>query len=141
METTATKQTPTQRKAVRQSFLKAGNKTFCIEERGDKNAEPILLIMGLACQMTHWPESLLNGQADRGYRVIRFDNRDSGLSEKVKSVFRINTRRAYLAYKLGINPKANYTLHDMAHDCANILDAMNIKSAHIVGASMGGMIG
>ena len=124
-----------------QQLLEINGHTFCVEDIGDPTAIPIIFIMGLACQMTHWPEGLLNGLLDRGYRVIRFDNRDIGLSEKISGGFKVNTRLAYLEYKLGFNPHANYTLHDMANDTSTILAALNIKAAHIVGASMGGMIG
>ena len=124
----------------KQSFVDVKGMTFCVEERGDPLGPPIMLIMGLACQMTHWPESLLDGLAEQGYRVIRFDNRDIGLSDKVGSSLRVNTRLAYLAHKLGRHPLANYTLHDMANDTANLISALNIEHAHIVGVSMGGMI-
>jgi len=124
----------------KQSFIEVKGMTFCVEERGDPLGPPIMLIMGLACQMTHWPESLLDGLAEQGYRVIRFDNRDIGLSDKLSSSFRVNTRLAYLAHKLGRHPHANYTLHDMANDTANLMSALDIEHAHIVGVSMGGMI-
>ncbi|MFD2231788.1 alpha/beta fold hydrolase [Alkalimarinus sediminis] len=125
----------------KQQFIQAKGLEFCVEERGDPDGEAIIFIMGLACQMTHWPEALLNGLVEQGYRVIRFDNRDIGLSEKIKSTHIVDTRRAYISYKLGFHPAANYTLHNMANDTANILQALSIESAHIVGASMGGMIG
>jgi len=124
----------------KQSFVDVKGMTFCVEERGDPLGPPIILIMGLACQMTHWPESLLDGLAEKGYRVIRFDNRDIGLSHKFSSTLRVNTRFAYLVHKLGRYPQANYTLHDMANDTANLMTALDIEHAHIVGVSMGGMI-
>jgi len=114
--------------------------TFCVEERGDKKGEPLVLIMGLACQLTQWPESLLNGLAHSGYRVICFDNRDIGLSVKITSSLKVDTRFAFLKHKLGFTPDANYTLFDMANDTSHLLRALNIESAHIVGVSMGGMI-
>jgi len=131
---------PTTDYQPKQSFVDVKGMTFCVEERGNPLGPPIVLIMGLACQMTHWPDSLLNGLTEQGYRVIRFDNRDIGLSDKVGSSFRINTRLAYLAHKLGQHPMANYTLHDMANDTAHMMSALNIEHAHIVGVSMGGMI-
>jgi len=114
--------------------------TFCVEERGDKKGEPLVLIMGLACQLTQWPESLLNGLAHSGYRVICFDNRDVGLSVKITSSLKVDTRLAFLKHKLGLTPKANYTLFDMANDTSHLLKELGIESAHIVGVSMGGMI-
>jgi len=133
-------QKPSMHYQPKQSFVDVKSMTFCVEERGDPLGPPIVLVMGLACQMTHWPESLLDGLAEQGYRVIRFDNRDIGLSDKVGSSFRVNTRLAYLAHKLGLHPLANYTLHDMANDTSNLMSALKIEHAHIVGVSMGGMI-
>lgn len=124
-----------------QRQIKTKGLEFCVEQRGDPNGVPIVFIMGLSCQMTNWPNSLLNGFAKQGYRVIRFDNRDIGLSEKVKSDHRVDIRQAFLKYRLGLRPKSSYTLDAMALDTVHILDALNIDSAHIVGASMGGMIG
>jgi len=125
----------------RQTFVKANGMQFCVEERGDPDGPPIVLIMGLACQMTHWPESLLHGLAQRGHRVIRFDNRDIGLSDKLDSTIQVDIRLAYLSHKLGFKPRANYNLHDMAEDTASLIEALEIENAHIVGVSMGGMIG
>jgi len=123
-----------------QKSIELKGMTFCVEERGDKQGEPIVFIMGLACQLTQWPESLLNGLAHQGYRVICFDNRDIGLSDKITSLLKVDTRVAYLKHKLGLNPEANYTLFDMANDTSHLLRVLDITNAHIVGVSMGGMI-
>tara|TARA_R110001592_G_scaffold205052_2_gene455435 strand:- start:6385 stop:7329 length:945 start_codon:yes stop_codon:yes gene_type:complete len=122
------------------SLLKVKGMTFCVEERGNKHDEPILLIMGLACQLTQWPETLLNGLVQNGYRVICFDNRDVGLSEKITSKLKVDTRVSFLKHKLGFIPDANYDLFEMANDTSHILRALNIEDAHIMGVSMGGMI-
>ena len=122
------------------SLIKVKGMTFCIEERGNKQGEPILLIMGLACQLTQWPESLLNGLSQLGYRVICFDNRDVGLSEKITSTIKVDTRISFLKHKLGLIPDSNYDLFEMANDTSHILRALEIPSAHIIGVSMGGMI-
>lgn len=124
-----------------QRQVKTRGLEFCVEQRGDPKGVPIVFIMGLSCQMTNWPSSLLDGLAGQGYRVIRFDNRDIGLSEKVRSEHKLNLRSAFLKYRLGLRPKSSYTLDTMALDTVHILEALNIESAHIVGASMGGMIG
>jgi len=124
----------------KQSFITVNRMTFCVEERGNPDGPAIVLVMGLACQMTHWPESLLDQFAALGYRVIRFDNRDIGLSDKINSGFRVDTRLSYVSHKLGFSPHANYTLHDMADDTALLIAALSIEQAHLVGVSMGGMI-
>lgn len=120
--------------------IQANGLTFNVEERGPSDGPAIVLIMGFAGQMTLWPEPLLDELAGKGFRVIRFDNRDIGLSDEVKPTLKLNTRVAFLRYKLGQRFKANYTLYDMADDTVGILDALGIEQAHIVGASMGGMI-
>lgn len=122
------------------NLIKVKGMTFCVEERGDKDGEPILLIMGLACQLTQWPEALLNGLVKRGFRVLCFDNRDVGLSVKIKSSIKVDTRISFLKHKLGLIPDSNYDLFDMANDTSHILRALGIPSAHIIGVSMGGMI-
>jgi len=122
------------------SFIKVKGMTFCVEERGNKDAEPILLIMGLACQLTQWPEALLNGLVKSGFRVICFDNRDVGLSEKITSSIKVDTRISFLKHKLGFIPDSNYDLFEMANDTSHILRALGIPSAHVIGVSMGGMI-
>ncbi len=121
-------------------FVDANGLQFCVEERGDPDGEVVLLVMGLGCQMTFWPESLLNRLAEEGYRVICFDNRDVGLSEKIPSRVRVDTRLAYLKHKVGLRFRSNYTLVDMAADTAHLIDQLGVDSAHVVGISMGGMI-
>ena len=102
---------------------------------------PVLLfIMGLGTQMIAWPDSLRFGLAELGYRVVRFDNRDVGLSTKFNGVTAPRPVLAWLRHMFGLSITAPYTLHDMALDTIGLLDAMNIESAHLVGASMGGMI-
>jgi pimeloyl-ACP methyl ester carboxylesterase len=109
------------------------------ESFGPKSAPPIVLIMGLGAQLILWPLELVHGLVDRGFRVIRFDNRDIGLSEKVDAPVP-NLALNMFGSRLGFAVKAPYTLHDMAHDTVGLLDALEIQNAHIVGASMGGMI-
>ena len=110
------------------------------EEQGDKDAPPMLLIMGFGAQLTLWPDELVEALASRGFRVIRYDNRDIGLSHKFDGVKAPGLVKMTLLSKLGLKPKVPYTLADMADDGAGLLDTLGIEKAHIVGASMGGMI-
>jgi pimeloyl-ACP methyl ester carboxylesterase len=107
------------------------------DERGD--GEPMLLIMGLGGQMTDWPEELVDLLAAQGFRVIRFDNRDAGLSTEFDweppSIARV---AAALVTRRRL--QAGYLLRDMADDAAGLLDELGVPSAHVVGVSMGGMI-
>lgn len=110
------------------------------EEQGEKTAPPMLLIMGFGAQLTLWPDELVEALASRGFRVIRYDNRDIGLSHKFDGVKAPGLVKMTLLSKLGLKPKVPYTLADMADDGAGLLDTLGIEKAHIVGASMGGMI-
>jgi pimeloyl-ACP methyl ester carboxylesterase len=113
---------------------------ICYEIFGDPNSEPMLLIMGLGAQMIHWDDDFCRQLAARGFRVIRFDNRDIGMSSKLAGGKRI-TLVEYLKFRfLKIPIAAPYRLRDMADDTVGLLDALGIQSAHLVGLSMGGMI-
>ncbi len=106
------------------------------ETFGDPTDPPLVLIMGLSAQMTNWPEGFCNLLAEQGYRVIRFDNRDIGLSSYLDDLPPTD-----LAAVLGGDySTAPYRLSDFADDTVGLLDALGIAKAHIVGASMGGMI-
>jgi pimeloyl-ACP methyl ester carboxylesterase len=124
----------------REHFVHANGVRLCVQERGPSEGPAIVFIMGFACQLTAWPPGLLNALAKNGYRVICFDNRDIGLSQKMQSIHKVDTRLAFIQHRLGRRFKANYTLYDMAEDTAGLLDTLELKAAHIVGASMGGMI-
>ncbi|HUR41948.1 MAG TPA: alpha/beta fold hydrolase [Verrucomicrobiae bacterium] len=110
------------------------------ESFGDETAPALLLIMGLGAQLLLWPDDFCEGLAAGGYRVIRFDNRDVGLSSKIEHPTRPKLMRAALASLVGLPVKAPYTLDDMARDTVGLMDALGLHSAHVVGASMGGMI-
>jgi pimeloyl-ACP methyl ester carboxylesterase len=102
---------------------------------GDEAAPPLLLVMGLGAQMIAWDDAFCTQLAARGYRVIRFDNRDVGLSTKIEGPL-----PDIMACLGGDTSTATYNLDDMADDAVGLLDVLGIPAAHIVGASMGGMI-
>jgi pimeloyl-ACP methyl ester carboxylesterase len=106
------------------------------ERFGDPSAPPMLLVMGLGTQMLGWPDEFCASLVERGLHVIRFDNRDIGLSTHLHDA----PPPDVMAALQGDTSSASYTLSDMAADAVALLDALGIDSAHIVGASMGGMI-
>jgi pimeloyl-ACP methyl ester carboxylesterase len=109
------------------------------DETGAADAPVILLIMGLGMQLIAWPQSFFEGLAARGFRVIRFDNRDSGHSTPMPAG-RLAMASMMTRALFGLRVKPPYTLTDMARDTLGLLDALGIARAHVVGASMGGMI-
>ncbi len=110
------------------------------EECGPERGDPVLLLMGLGGQLIHWPDDLACELVDRGFRVIRFDNRDAGLSADADKGVTVNIARDWLRSRFGQRAASNYTLHDMADDSIGLLDTLGLKKAHFVGVSMGGMI-
>ncbi len=110
------------------------------ESHGPESAEPILLIMGLGAQMSRWSPDMIARLVAAGHRVIAYDNRDVGLSEKLDAAGAPNMHEVAIAMRDGKRPPVAYTLEHMAADAAGLLDALGIERAHIVGASMGGMI-
>lgn len=100
----------------------------------------VLLIMGLGMQLIAWPPELLQGLLDAGYRVVRFDNRDAGLSQRFDALGMPRLLWAGLKFRLGWRIKPPYSVRDMALDALGVLDALQIGQAHVVGVSMGGMI-
>ncbi|MGA0601829.1 alpha/beta fold hydrolase [Caulobacter sp. KR2-114] len=120
--------------------VKANGLELYYESHGPDDAEPILLIMGLGAQMTTWPPELIARLTDQGYRVIAFDNRDVGLSEKLDAAGAPDLAAIVASLREGHAPRVAYTLDDMADDAAGLLSALGVERAHIVGASMGGMI-
>ncbi|MFX1593336.1 MAG: alpha/beta fold hydrolase [Promethearchaeota archaeon] len=119
---------------------KANNIEIEYETFGDPSSKPLLLIMGLGAQMINWDEELCKRLVERGFYVIRFDNRDVGLSTKFEEAGEPDLMKLYISAQKGEKIEATYTLEDMADDAVGLLTALNIDKAHICGASMGGMI-
>jgi pimeloyl-ACP methyl ester carboxylesterase len=111
-----------------------------VDDQGPANAEPLLLIMGLGMQLIGWPEELVQLLVDRGFRVIRLDNRDAGLSQQFDHAGVPNLAFGVLRHALHLPVHAPYGIADMAADAVGVLDALGIERAHVCGASLGGMI-
>lgn len=121
-------------------FVTTNGITLAYEAEGDPQGEAILLIAGLGLQLISWPQAFCKGLTDHGFRVIRFDNRDSGLSTKMRHLGKPNLQMAFFRSLFHMPLHTGYTLYDMANDTVGLLDALDIEHAHVVGASMGGMI-
>jgi pimeloyl-ACP methyl ester carboxylesterase len=111
-----------------------------VEDHGSPTGEPLLLVMGLGMQLLAWPDGFVAALVERGFRVIRFDNRDIGLSQSFDAAGVPNLVLDSLRFAVGWTVRSPYTLADMAADSVGVLDALGIESAHVCGASMGGMI-
>jgi pimeloyl-ACP methyl ester carboxylesterase len=126
---------------IRSGTARSGDLDIYYEDMGDPNDPAVLLIMGLGSQLLLWRNGFCEKLVAEGLRVIRYDNRDVGLSGKTE---RGHSKGALiprmLKFWVGMPGKADYTLEDMADDAAAVLDHLGIDRAHIVGASMGGMI-
>lgn len=114
----------------------ANGLTIEYEVVGDPSRPALLLVMGLGAQLVFWPEEFCSALADRGFFVIRYDNRDVGLSSKIENSPPPDLAAAFQ----GDTSSAAYTLKDMAADAVGLLDALDIERAHVMGVSMGGMI-
>jgi pimeloyl-ACP methyl ester carboxylesterase len=130
----ATTETGTDRFATDEQLAPVNGIELAYDEIGEPDGEPLILVMGLATQMIHWDLGFCGMLATHGYRVIRFDNRDIGRSSQIKAPV-----PGTAAMLLGYGSPA-YRLSDMAADTVGLLDYLEIESAHVVGASMGGMI-
>jgi pimeloyl-ACP methyl ester carboxylesterase len=111
-----------------------------VDDQGPPAAEPVLLVMGLGMQLIAWPDELVERLLRHGFRVIRFDNRDAGLSQGFDELGKPNLAAAGLRHLLHLQVHAPYTLADMAADTVGLMDALRLPRVHLVGASMGGMI-
>ncbi len=110
------------------------------EDSGPADAPVILLVMGLGAQMIAWPDEFIQGLVAKGYRVIHYDNRDVGMSQRMDGAPAPHLIWTMFKARLGLPVSVAYTLADMAADGIGLLDALGIDKAHVVGASMGGMI-
>jgi pimeloyl-ACP methyl ester carboxylesterase len=108
---------------------------------GDAHAPVMLLIMGLGMQLTSWPDALVTLLREAGFRVIRFDNRDAGLSTQFDAAGKPNVAWETVKRMLGLPVTSAYQVADMARDTVALMDGLHLEKAHIVGVSMGGMIG
>jgi pimeloyl-ACP methyl ester carboxylesterase len=111
-----------------------------VEDFGPPDRPAVVLIMGLGMQLVAWPDAFVDTLAAAGYRVVRFDNRDVGLSRKFDELGVPNLAWETIKHRFGMRVQAPYALHDMALDTLGVMDALRIPRAHIVGVSMGGMI-
>lgn len=123
------------------AIVQANGIELCYDTFGDPQAPPLLMIMGLASQMIAWDDEFCAQIAARGYRVIRFDNRDVGLSTRFTEAGVPDVLAAFMAVMQGKPINAPYLLRDMADDAVGLLDSLGIDKAHVVGASMGGAVG
>ena len=120
--------------------LPANGLTLEVEDHGSPAGEPLILIMGLGMQLVAWHEGLVAAFVASGFRVIRFDNRDIGLSQELAHLGTPNLPFQMMRYALGLPLRPVYTLADLADDTVGVLDALGLRSAHVCGASMGGMV-
>ena len=111
-----------------------------VDDQGPRDGPVVMLIMGLGMQLIAWPQPLVQRLIDEGFRVLRFDNRDIGLSQGFDHTGVPNMALAGLRHALRLPVHSPYTLADMARDALGVLDALDIARAHVCGASMGGMI-
>lgn len=120
--------------------------SLCVEVGGDPKNPPLLLIMGLGSQLIFWPDSFIKALIEAGFFVIRFDNRDIGLSSKVARPFPrfpVNNVKMMARMQVGLTNRhypVAYNLFDMVEDTKRLMDKLELASAYVVGASMGGMI-
>lgn len=117
-----------------------GDVRLAYQSIGDAQDPTLLLIMGLGGQLIHWPDEVVARLCEQGFRVIRYDNRDVGLSAWLKEPPGASLTYEVLRYRLGLPVQAPYSLTDMADDGLRLLDVLGVRRAHVLGASMGGMI-
>lgn len=120
--------------------VELGDVRLAYQSIGRDSDPALLLVMGLGGQLIHWPDEVVSALCEQGFRVIRYDNRDVGLSAWNVPVPSSRLTYEVVRYRLGLPVSAPYTLTDMAGDALHLLDALDIPQAHVLGASMGGMI-
>ncbi len=122
------------------SKVRANGITLAFEDTGEADRPAVLLVMGLGMQLVAWPQPFVDALHQAGFRVIRFDNRDIGLSQHFDHLGVPNLMVETFRHRVGLAVHAPYTLQDMAADSLGLLDALGVPQAHVVGVSMGGMI-
>ena len=110
------------------------------QSMGREDDPTIMLVMGLGVQMILWPDAFCQMLVDRGFRVVRFDNRDAGMSTQLNDLRAPNIAVEYVRFMLGMSVRAPYSIDDMATDTAALIGVLGLAHVHLVGASMGGMI-
>lgn len=121
-------------------FAYANGVTIAYQDMGEPDGVPVVLIMGLGMQLTYWGDPLSRSLIEHGFRLVLFDNRDAGLSERFDQYGVDSLAEAEIILMQGNPYEPPNTLNDMADDVAGLLDHLDIESAHLAGASMGGMI-
>ncbi len=119
---------------------RANGLSISYEDKGPRDAPVILLVMGLGGQLTLWPDEFVDALNARGFRTLRYDNRDVGLSTRFEAAGVPNLKWMFVKAAIGLPVRPAYTLADMASDAIALLGQLGVDRAHIVGASMGGMI-
>ncbi len=120
--------------------IRANGIAIEVEDTGPPDCPVVLLIMGLGMQLIDWPPAFVQGLVDAGYRVVRFDNRDIGLSQHFDALGVPKMLWTAMKLRFGMPVRPPYSLRDMALDAVGVLDALGIAKAHVIGVSMGGMI-
>ncbi|AYC33879.1 alpha/beta hydrolase [Pseudomonas cavernae] len=126
--------------AVPTELAEVGEVRLAYQSIGRASDPALLLVMGLGGQLIHWPDEVVARLCQQGFRVIRFDNRDVGLSTWAQQPPVSNLSYAALRYKFGLSVTAPYRLRDMAGDALGLMDRLGVRRFHVLGASMGGMI-
>jgi pimeloyl-ACP methyl ester carboxylesterase len=125
---------------VPHAFVELSDVRLAYQSVGRDSDPALLLVMGLGGQLIHWPDAVVRRLCEDGFRVIRFDNRDAGLSTWNGRPAELNLRYQVLRHRLGLPVNAPYRLRDMALDSLGLMDALGIERFHLLGVSMGGMI-
>ncbi|MFC3149963.1 alpha/beta fold hydrolase [Litoribrevibacter euphylliae] len=134
------KQTEFHGYSVTDRVVESNGLSFFVRDYGRPSDPAVVLVMGLACQLTVWPPELIQSLLEHGYRVICYDNRDVGLSSKINCRRRVNIIKAFACHRIGFPIRTNYNLYDMAKDLHGLIEGLQLPHAHLVGVSMGGMV-
>ncbi|MEO4047402.1 alpha/beta hydrolase [Pseudomonas sp. CAU 1711] len=121
-------------------LVRVGEVRLAYQSIGRVEDPALLLVMGLGGQLIHWPDEVVSSLCQQGFRVIRFDNRDVGLSSWVGAAPQPDLGYQLLRYRLGLAVQAPYSLRGMAGDALGLMDELGVRRFHVLGASMGGMI-